>query len=76
MTQAEYKQIKQKAEKRGMSVSAYVVDAAVHDDKRITPLQIMQLQNLINKAANACESNNPELARELRREGDAQWKIL
>ena len=76
MTQAEYTQIQKKADKRGMSVSAFVVESAVHDDKRITPLQIMQLQNLINKAADACESNNPELARELRREGDAQWKIL
>ena len=76
MTQAEYKQIRQKAEKRGMSVSAFVVEAAVHSDNRITPLQIMHLQNLINKASDACESNNPELARELRREGDATWKIL
>lgn len=76
MTQAQYKIIRQKALDRNMSVSAFVVEAAVHDDKRITPLQIMHLQNLINKAADACESENPTLALELRREGDAQWKIL
>ena len=31
---------------------------------------------LINKAADACEAKNPKLASELRREGDATWKIL
>ena len=36
MTQAEYTQIRKKAEKRGMSVSAFVVEAAVHSDNRIT----------------------------------------
>ena len=30
----------------------------------------------IKQVIDYCESNNPELARELRREGDAQWKLL
>ena len=53
MTQAQYEIIRQKALDLNMSVSAFVVEAAEHDDKRITPLQIMHLQNLINQAADA-----------------------
>lgn len=76
MTQDQYKVIKQKAGNRSMSVSAFMVEAAVHGDKHITPLHVMRLQNRFNEAADACEAVNPQLAAELRREGDALWQFL
>ena len=51
MTQNQYKQVKEKADQRNQTVSAYVVEAAVHGDNHITPPMIMQLQNDFNEAA-------------------------
>lgn len=76
MTQDQYKEIKQKADDRNQSVSAYVVEAAVHEDNRITPPMIMQLQSDFNEAAAALESVNPQLAERLRRKGDSLWQLL
>lgn len=45
MTQNQYKQVKEKADEQNMTVSAYVVEAAVHGDNHITP-------SMINAAAN------------------------
>ena len=76
MTQEQYKGIKEKAAERNQSVSAYVVEAAVHEDNRITPPMIMQLQSDFNEAAAALESVNPQLAERLRRKGDSLWQLL
>ena len=76
MTQDQYKEIKQKATNRNQSVSAYVVEAAVHEDNRITPPMIMQLQSDFNEAAAALEPVNPQLAERLRRKGDSLWQLL
>ena len=74
MTQDQYKEIKQKADDRNQSVSAYVVEAAVHGDEHLTPLQRMQIHNLFLEAADALEATNPELASKLRKGGDEVWQ--
>lgn len=76
MTQNQYKQVKEKADEQNMTVSAYVVEAAVHGDNHITPSMIMQLQTDFNEAANALEPVNPELAMKIRRKGDELWQLL
>ena len=73
MTQEQYENIKQKAKDRNMSVSAYVVDAAVHSDKFLTLPQLLHIQNLANMVAGACELTNPELAARIREEVSALW---
>ncbi len=76
MTQAQYEEVRNKAKERNMSVSSFVVDAATHNDQKINPHQLLQIQNLINLAADACEQTNPILARELREGGDDLWQSL
>ena len=76
MTQNQYKQVKEKADQRNQTVSAYVVEAAVHGDNHITPPMIMLLQNDFNEAADALEPVNPKLAKKIRRKGDSLWQLL
>ena len=76
MTQNQYKQVKEKADEQNMTVSAYVVEAAVHGDNHITPSMIMQLQTDFNEAADVLEPVNPKLAKKIRRKGDALWQLL
>lgn len=76
MAQNQYKLVKEKADKRNQTVSAYVVEAAVHGDNHITPPMIMQLQSDFYEAAAALESANPKLAKKMRRKGDSLWQLL
>ena len=55
-------------------MSAYVVEAAVHGNEHLTPLQRMQMHNLFLEAADALEATNPELASKLRKGGDEVWQ--
>ena len=73
MTQGQYETIREKAKSRNMSVSAYVVDAAVHSDKSMSLPQLLRIQNLVNMAADACEKTHPGLASEIREEMFALW---
>ena len=71
-----YSEIKTKADKRNMSVSKYMALSAVHSDKSLTPMQLVQIQNLTNMFAEACEEINPELAEAMRKKVDAIWQSL
>ena len=76
MTQREYDAVEKQAKERHMSVSAFVVDSAVHHDNPINPLQIMRIQNLANLAADACEASDPQTAYRIRKEAAALWSSL
>lgn len=76
MTEAQYASICKKAESRGMSVSAFVVDAAAHCDNQITLPLLMRIQNLANLAADACEESDPQTAAEIQKEVQALWSSL
>ena len=76
MTQGQYKAIKQMADERNMSVSSFMVTAAEHSEQQLTPHQLLQLQELVNMAAEACRNENPELAAKIEEEGDALWSWL
>ena len=76
MTQGQYKAIKQMADERNMSVSSFMVTAAKHSEQQLTPHQLLQLQELVNMAAEACRNENPELAAKIEAEGDALWSWL
>ena len=76
MTEDQYRQISQKAKSSCTSVSAFMVNAAAHGNNKFTPLTAMELQVYFIEAADACEAIDPELAEQLRREGDAVWELL
>lgn len=75
MTKQQYKQVKEKANERNMSVSAYVVEAAVHGNTQINPHIIAQIRDRMYHAADVCDSANPELAGEIRKEADELWPL-
>ena len=76
MTQAQYEKIKQQADERNMSVSAFMVFSAVHNDAALTPQQTAQLHDLASRISQACDKIDPKLAAELREEADGLWRLL
>ena len=75
MTQGQYETIKAKAKARNMSVSAFIVDSAAHVDNNLSMPQLLQIQNLANLAADACEITNPGIATEIREEVSKLWSL-
>ena len=75
MTQTQYEDVRDKAKKRNMRISSFIVDSAVHSDKQLNPHQVMQIHNLMFQAADACEATQPELAKQIRKEADALWQF-
>lgn len=59
MTQAQYDEIEKKAEERGMSVSAFMVDASAHNDNQINLQQLLKIQDLANHAAESLMESDP-----------------
>ena len=75
MTQAQYEIVREKAKKRNMKLSSFVVDAAVHSDKQLNPHQVMQIYNLMYQAADACAATCPELAVQIRKGAENLWQF-
>ena len=71
-----YSEIKTKADERNMSVSKFMALSALHCDSSLTPMQLVQIQNLTNMVSAACEEINPELAESMRKEADELWQSL
>lgn len=76
MTQEQFVCIAEKAEKRNMSVSAFMVDSAAHNDNQMTLSQLIRIQNLANLVSAKCEKSNPETAVEIQKEVEALWSLL
>ena len=75
MTQTQYEDVRDRAKKRNMKISSFIVDSAVHSDKQLNPHQVMQIHNLLFQASDACEATQPELAKQIRKEADALWQF-
>ena len=75
MTQTQYEDVRDRAKKRNMRISSFIVDSAVHSDKQLNPHQVMQIHNLMFQAADACEATQSELAKQIRKEADALWQF-
>jgi uncharacterized protein (DUF1778 family) len=76
MTQAQYEKIKQQADERNMSVSAFMVFSSEHADATLTPQKIAQLHDFATRISEACTKIDPQLARELREGADGLWQLL
>lgn len=75
MTQAQFEAVRERAKKRNMKISTFMVDASVHSDKQLNPHQVMQTHNLMYQAADACEATDPALAERIRKEAEALWQF-
>lgn len=76
MTQADYEKVRNKAKKRNMSISAFMVDSSVHSDNQITMPMVIRIQNLANRAATICAKLDPKTANEIQKEVAELWSSL
>ncbi len=75
MTNDQYAIIEQRAKEQGVSVSAYLVNAAVHPAASLTPGIMAKVQTLVNDACDACRCSNPKEAERLAKEANELWSF-
>ncbi len=75
MTNEEHDIIAQKAAKRGLRVSPYMVECSVHSDDLITPEKRIKVQNIINSLCLIAEDIAPDRVPEIRKEGEELWQL-
>ena len=63
--------ISEKAAAKGMRLTAFIVDAAVHGADGITPKDMAQIQNVVMKAVELANEVNPAAAKDLKSEVNA-----
>lgn len=73
MTYSDFEIIEQKAKEKGMGVSPYMVDKALHCDNSLSPEIKARIQNLINKACMIVEKSEPESVIEFQKEVSEIW---
>lgn len=74
MSDNQSKTIQENAKKAGMTVSNYIVTAAVNGGKVLAPKDLVDMQNRINAASSAIEENNPDLVKSLQEGMNNIWQ--
>ena len=75
MTDSDYEIIEQNANKRGMKISPYMVDIALHADEALTPEMRARIQNIVNVACMIVEVVAPDKANLIREEAGDIWSL-
>lgn len=70
------KKIRANAEKKGVNMSAFIVDAAVNADKVITPKIMVKIQNITNEACKIADKYEPTKTKTLQKEVNELWQEL
>ena len=73
MTDEDYNVIEEKAQKRGLKISPFLVESARHSDEIFTPEKKANVQNLINDACREFEGNKPDKINELQKGLKELW---
>jgi len=68
--------IEQKAAAKGMKMTAFIVDAAVHGSDGIRPKDMVQIQNIVMQAVELVKDVDPAAAQNLKSEVNALWQRL
>ena len=68
--------ISERAAEKGMKLTAYIFDAAVHGADGITPKDMAQIQNVIMKAVELAKEVNLAAAQNLKSEVNNLWQKL
>ena len=74
MTENQYALIEKQAKEKSMSISAYMIEAAVHSGNT-SPRQLVRMQNLVNQAYEIIKSEDPKLAEQMREEAAEIWSM-
>ena len=75
MTDSDYEIIEQNANKRGMKISPYMVDIAIHADEALTPEMRARIQNIVNVACMIVEEVAPDKVNLIREEAGDIWSL-
>ena len=75
MTDSDYEIIEQNANKRGMKISPYMVDIALHADEALTPEMRARIQSIVNVACMIVEEVAPDKANLIREEAGDIWSL-
>lgn len=75
MTESDFEIIAQRAKERGMGVSPYMVDCAVHSQDSVTPEKKAKMQTMFNKLCMIAEDIAPGKVNDIRREAEDIWSL-
>lgn len=73
MSPDDLKIIEERAEKKGMNFSRYMVESAVHRENGLTPEMLCRMENIIGQCVRIADKNDMDM---LRMEADALWALL
>ncbi len=73
MSPDDLKIIEEKAKKKGMNFSRYMVESAVHGETGLTPEMLCRMENIIEQCVRIADKNDMDM---LRMEADALWALL
>lgn len=76
LTEEQRTRIHEQAKSKGMTVSNYIVTAAVNGDNAVTPETLIKMQNIANMACAAVEKYAPEKVESIQKGVDELWQEL
>ena len=76
MSKNQYEQIEKNAKAQNMTMSQYMVHAAVHYEQKLDPETMTKIQNICNHAAEIAQNGDKELADAMQKEVRELWSRL
>lgn len=75
MALGDFEIIAHRAKEKGMGVSPYMVECAVHSQDNVTPEKKAKMQSIVNKLCMIAEDVAPDKVNEIRREAEDIWSL-
>ncbi len=76
MSPLQFHEIEKNAEANKMTISTYMVHAAVHNDNKLDPATMVRIQNICNMACEIAKNDDSDQVNEMRAEVQALWSQL
>lgn len=76
LTEEQHQKIQERAKSKGMTVSNYMITAAVNGDGALTPELLVKMQNVANEACAAVEEHAPDKVTSIQKGMAELWQKL
>lgn len=76
MSENQYEQIEKNASKQNMTMSQFMVHAAIHHEQKLDPKTMVKIQNICNLAEEIAKDGDAEQAEKIRKEVCELWSRL
>ena len=76
MSKKQFEQIEKNAAAQNMTISQYMVHAAVHPEQKLDPKTMVKIQNICNLAEEIAKNGDAEQADTIRKEVRELWSRL